>query len=195
MTNHSPQSDHHDTAARQLGATESLRDAVNRLHRERPDGSDDASLHRVDAMLDRLAQHERVPSQVAWRIFAASATELPGRAKHSGAWRHVARSRMHTSFWGQVAMAASVALTFIAASWLMLPEQRPAEQDGYALNDAPAPSADRAQPTVEPASYDSADRMAWVVRHSELDYLYEASGTSLADLTSDVASIREDLGL
>lgn len=198
MTERPSQHEQRTTNPVQLGATESLRDVAKHHRLEMPDGLNDPSLHRVDEMLDRLAQRESVPTQLAWRTFAASAKHLPGRARQSSAWRRVSRSRIHTSFWGQVAMAASVALTFIAASWLLIPTPGPSQDNGYALHETPEAAVDRsrsAQPAVASPTFRTAESMTWVVRHSELDYLYEASGTTLADLTGDVASIRADLGL
>ncbi len=95
--------------------TAPLRDSEGKLRRE---------LQRVDELLAREARQSRrrMPKDILNRIVTASRGYLTTEAAPASLpFQHAARARNRTSdrtsVWGQLAMAASIGLTFLVAGW------------------------------------------------------------------------------
>lgn len=91
--------------------TAPLRDSEGNLRRE---------LQRVDELLAREARQSRrrMPKDILNRIVTASRGYLTTEAAPASLpFQHAARARNRSSVWGQLAMAASIGLTFLVAGW------------------------------------------------------------------------------
>lgn len=74
----------------------------------------DRHLVELDRKLSRNAASEPTPTGLAERVYRASVSLLPGRVQHD---RLRFSRRVRTPVWGQLAMAASVAVAFVVAAW------------------------------------------------------------------------------
>lgn len=95
----------------------------------------DRRLVELDRKLARQAASQPVPSGLAERVYRASVSLLPGRVEY-GRLRF-ARS-VRTPVWGQLAMAASVAVAFVVAAWFHTSTITPSAPDqGYVFHGPP----------------------------------------------------------
>lgn len=93
------------------------------LHFSHDDFSADLppELRRLDDALADLASVGPTPPGLTERVYAASVSELPARLRLVGSRRASARTVTWLSrpAWGQLAMAAGLALAFVVGAWFL----------------------------------------------------------------------------
>jgi hypothetical protein len=185
-------------------------------HRDPLPESFDRELSRIDAMIGEHALGQQAPAGLTDRLFSASVAELPRTAAPAApalrlagdGSRQWSRSRpLHRTLWARFAMAACVALAFIAAlrlthlqpdssqwsgsgPWAMSTEREAALGiDGgthYAMNGARA--------EARPASYRAplSPNEEMLLLGARAAYLVETRDLTLADLANDFAGLGWD---
>jgi hypothetical protein len=149
-------------------------------------------LRRLDALLGRCAQQDRVPSAMAERVFNASAHLLPRRERLRLIGTDVPHRAvpMHRSIWGRLALAACVGLMIFAAARLLHTPTRLPELPGPGVvvqveHDAPVAVA--ARPV---ALTPDEERL---LLGSSFAYLFDTRDLTFAELERDVARLARDI--
>lgn len=162
-------------------------------------------LHRLDQLLAQAASREQIPSGLSGRVYDASVSDLPkprlrlrGRAlttSTSTAHRNV---RIHRTAWGQLAMAASLALAFVVGAMFWGDPSGIPDIRGFAVNDRAA------EVTVTPVAYEQPGRLS---REAERElfvssasgdrfaYLFETRDMTHSEILGDLTSLLDDLEL
>lgn len=156
----------------------------------------DRRLVELDQKLSGQAESQPTPVGLAERVFRASVSLLPHQHEHASL--RFPRS-VRTPVWGQLAMAASVAVAFVVAAWFhSATTTTPSDSDGF-VHHTPPPIVES---MLSAGDRDAADStrpqlLSPEVEHllfdGESDYLLDTRDLTHADAVDDLHRIYEHL--
>lgn len=156
----------------------------------------DRRLVEVDEKLARRAASQTPRIGLTDRVFRASVSHLPAQQDHSPL--RFPRT-VRTPVWGQLAMAASVAVAFVVAAWFHSAVTTPTGTDGLVHHTPPPavesmPLADDQAASAPPSAPQMlSPEVEHLLFDGESDYLLNTRDLSHADAVDDLHRIYEQL--